>query len=897
MDLLRTIMRSIVRFVVVWLVSTLALNITAWILPGVAIHAIGTVPAWMVALAAAFVLGLVNALLRPLILLLALPLGFFVLFALGFFVNAITLWLTAQAFPTGMEIANWFAAFTGGFVLATTASFISTLLGIEDAGSFFEGVIERNLTRQRGDVSGEPTTGLVMLEIDGLSYYHIQRAIDAGYMPNVAEMIRRDGYQLSRVDCGLPSQTSACQAGILFGDNYDIPGYRWYDKAQGKLFVSASDAAEINARYAHGRGLLRGGASINNLVNGDAEISLMTAADLRGGTDEERRVRARDVYVLLLNPNFFMRVIGLSIGESILEVWQYFRDVIKGTQPRLNRLAHFYPFVRASTTVLMREVSGMLTMMQIVRGEPAMYTTWLGYDEVAHHSGPWSGYAFGTLRGFDRLLGSVRQIIKTKAPRPYELILLSDHGQSFGPTFRMRYGYTLKDFIERHMPEGTVVAHSAGGDDGSQSLARTAAELGNIQAQGVGGRMGQATTRQLQRAAERSAQEASVGEPDQTPATSREADVTFCGSGNLAQVYFHAFPHRASLEELHTAFPGLVDALVAHEGVGIVVATGEDGAVALGKDGTRNLQTGAVRGEDPLVLYGDADLRAWQIRRVAEFPSAGDLVIISTIYPDGSVAALEELIGSHGGLGGEQTDAFILHPADMTVPPTRNAVDLFPVLDARRDRPARPTSVPVPSRPRDDWSPNNLAAGLREIGEWLELAFNALTLDRPAYGAITVNGLMTGPAILLSVVGELISVLMEDPAAGGDGFAGRILSRYGLWLLTVGLTYGAARALRGRANFTQTFRVMGFAQTVNILELLRIATPIEPLVVALVTLYALIANWLAVAEAHRFSGWRTLALPVIYFGVLGLGSRLLASLPASLPAALETLIRHMNLLP
>ncbi|RIK14594.1 MAG: hypothetical protein DCC51_15675, partial [Anaerolineae bacterium] len=265
MDLLRTILRSIVRFVVVWLVSALALNITAWILPGVAIHAIGTVPAWMVALAAAFVLGLVNALLRPLILLLALPLGFFVLFALGFFVNAITLWLTAQAFPTGMEIANWFAAFTGGFVLATTASFI-------------------NLTRQRGDVSGEPTTGLVMLEIDGLSYYHIQRAIDAGYMPNVAEMIRRDGYQLSRVDCGLPSQTSACQAGILFGDNYDIPGYRWYDKAQGKLFVSASDAAEINARYAHGRGLLRGGASINNLVNGDAEISLMTAADLRGGT-------------------------------------------------------------------------------------------------------------------------------------------------------------------------------------------------------------------------------------------------------------------------------------------------------------------------------------------------------------------------------------------------------------------------------------------------------------------------------------------------------------------------------------------------------------------------------------------------------------------------------------
>jgi hypothetical protein len=33
--------------------------------------------------------------------------------------------------------------------------------------------------------------------------------------------------------------------------------------------------------------------------------------------------------------------------------------------------------------------------------------------------------------------------------------------------------------------------------------------------------------------------------------------------------------------------------------------------------------------------------------------------VISTLYPDGTVAALEELIGNHGGLDGEQTDAFI----------------------------------------------------------------------------------------------------------------------------------------------------------------------------------------------------------------------------------------------
>ena len=114
-------------------------------------------------------------------------------------------------------------------------------------------------------------------------------------------------------------------------------------------------------------------------------------------------------------------------------------------QPRLNRLHKAYPLVRAATTVFMREVSGFLTLMQIVRGEPAIYTTWPGYDEVAHHSGPWSSHAFGTLRGYDRFIGTLLETIETKAPRAYEFVLLSDHGQSFGATFLMRYGYTLKE--------------------------------------------------------------------------------------------------------------------------------------------------------------------------------------------------------------------------------------------------------------------------------------------------------------------------------------------------------------------------------------------------------------------------------------------------------------------
>jgi hypothetical protein len=319
-------------------------------------------------------------------------------------------------------------------------------------------------------------------------------------------------------------------------------------------------------------------------------------------------------------------------------------------------------------------------MMQIVRGEPIVYTTWPGYDTVAHYSGPWSNHALGTLRGFDRLVGSIRAIIETDAPRPYELLLISDHGQSFGATFKMRYGYTLLEFIERYIPEETITDEELDPEDGTLAMLATAAELGNVREQHLTGWIGEATAEQLQHTAERAA-----ASPVEASVSAEAVDVTFCGSGNLAQVYFHAIPLRATRGELDAAFPGLVDAIAGHEGVGVVVVADDDGVpVAFGRRGARNLHTGVVTGLDPLAAYGDVDLRAWQLRRVADFPSTGDLLILSAVYPDGTVAALEEQIGSHGGLGGEQTDTFLLHPAGISIPPTRNATDMYAILNARR---------------------------------------------------------------------------------------------------------------------------------------------------------------------------------------------------------------------
>ena len=523
-----------------------------------------------------------------------------------------------------------------------------------------------------------------MMEIDGLSYHHITKAINEDYMPTLKQMRDEEGYVLSRIDCGLPSQTSACQAGIMFGDNYDIPSFRWYDKDEQKLFVSGKDAAILDRRYAKGQGLMRGGSSINNMLAGDAEKSILTASNFKTGTPEEKKRRAEDIYLLALNPYFLMRVIVLFLGDVILEVWQGWRQRSKKVEPRLDRLHKFYPFVRASMTVLMRDVSSYLMTLDIIRGSPSIYLTWPGYDEVAHHSGPWTSDAFKVLRQYDRVIARIKDIIERKAPRPYDLLILSDHGQSFGHTFLQRYSYTLKDFVQRFVPEGTSVGATTGGDDGTLQLTSMAGELQNVQDQGVGGTTGKAIVKRAGKYADR-ATSAQLAEGELTTPVS----ITVCGSGNLGQIYFDLYPRRIKRNELDEAYPGLVAALAQHEGIGLVVVADEEGVpIALGKKGQRNLHTGQVRGEDPLKMYGDPDLRAKQVRRVADFPHVGDIMVLSTVYPDGTVAAMEELIGNHGGMGGEQTDAFLFHPGDMAVQPTTNSADTYAILNARRGTPA-----------------------------------------------------------------------------------------------------------------------------------------------------------------------------------------------------------------
>lgn len=687
MNRLRTTVRVLSRFAAVWVVDMLSLLATASLVPGIAFAGTSVGGQIVMAASAALLLGLVNLLVRPLILLLSLPFGAAAILAVSLFVNTITLLITSALLPE-FSVNGPLLAFVGGIVFAAINTVVSSVVTVSEEHSLYQNIVERLAARTPFANAGNGQRGLVLLEIDGLSYWHMQKALADGWMPTLAAMSARHGYRLTRVDCGLPAQTSACQAGIMFGDNYDIPAYRWFDKEQGKLYISGRDAAEINARYAKGHGLLRDGSSISNMMDGDAEKSQLTMAAITTDDAGENWRRAEDFYLLMLNPYFLMRALMLYGAEVVRELWQGWRQRLHNVTPRLDRTAGFYPFQRAAATVLLREVAASLAILDIIRGSPSIYVTWPGYDEVAHHAGPWSRDALQTLRHYDLVIERIRRTIHTKAARPYDLIILSDHGQSSGATFRQRYGHDLKSFLAGWTARDAAIAHLAGGDEANLSFAALGQELQNIETQKAGGVVGRAVARRGHRLTQRADALRQSGE---TPAPGVErADVIVCASGNLAHIYFDLAPRKLALHEIERFYPGMVAALVGLEGLGFIVGYNAQGeAVVLGKRGSRNLATGTVDGDDPLLPYAvepfaTVALRARQVRRIAAFPHAGDLIVNSALYADGTVAALEELIGSHGGLGGEQTDAFIFHPPDMIVPATQNATDLFPILNRRR---------------------------------------------------------------------------------------------------------------------------------------------------------------------------------------------------------------------
>jgi hypothetical protein len=285
--------------------------------------------------------------------------------------------------------------------------------------------------------------------------------------------------------------------------------------------------------------------------------------------------------------------------------------------------------------VLVRDliVYGVLTDM--MQGRPAIYATFSSYDEVAHHSGLEREDTLEALRKLDQQFARIDRA-RRYAARPYEIVVLSDHGQTQGATFLQRNGYGLDELVQRNLAHGGVSA-VAGGDEQEAMVGHAAAEATGQKAK-----------------------------PAKNDVSGR--DVVVLGSGNLGLVYLMEEDGRMTREELDARHPQLLSALSSHPHIGwVLVKSSEHGAVVLGGRGTRYLEEDRLDGDDPLA--GFHTTAAQHLLRTHGFAHAPDILVGSFYDPAlDEGCAFEELISFHGGLGGSQTQPFLLYPADLPVP-------------------------------------------------------------------------------------------------------------------------------------------------------------------------------------------------------------------------------------
>jgi hypothetical protein len=527
--------------------------------------------------------------------------------------------------------------------------------------------IARRLGVRQQVSEGNPAVGMIIIQIDGLSHQQLQRAMERGHLPNVSRMLGSGRYVASKWRCGLPSTTPAVQAGIMFGDNEGIPAFRWYDKANHRsmVFKLPGIASTYQSRLERNSpGVLLGGSSYVNVFDGGAYNSLFTLSTIEPHSFFEGVRGAGLVALFLLNPVRVLRVAYLAVREYATDALQRISSRLRG-QSYLPVIGIF-PFLRIVSNVIFREIETFAVLVDIYRGVPAIYATYYGYDEVAHHFGVQSLSAGQSLRHIDRSIGQIERLQRAHLTRPYTLYLLGDHGLTPSVPFEERFGQTLGETISEEL--GSSVNLGEGEDGEHAYLYQTRFLIDELQviernlappAAKVAHRISELVEARLARNNDEL--------PEWDP--SREHDVVVKSSGSLAHVYFNIVQHRMDLSEVSAAFPSLVVNLLAHPGVWLVVAREGEQVIIMDSDSILTFNSRGekrLEGDHPLVGLPEPDHAAEQIRRIARFAESGDLILFGSYEPGtDTVTCFEHQWASHGGLGGPQDYPAIVYPKDV----------------------------------------------------------------------------------------------------------------------------------------------------------------------------------------------------------------------------------------
>src|SRR6266568_1348384 len=448
--------------------------------------------------------------------------------------------------------------------------------------------------------------GLVILHIDGVSYSMLLRSLKKGYLPYLAKFIKEKHYRIDKYWCGLPSTTPYCQAGLLYGDNRNIPGFRWWDKKIGMLITFGSDTTfqKVSHKYFKKHPpLVANGACIAACYSAGASEAF-TLAYKENMSYSLFHIRAALLLRWIKNPIRLIDWLFTSIVYLLESFYKLIRTYVNNAQMSMG-----YFLKDILNELFIHHITRFAVRTAMAREFPVIFAGFYSYDEIAHAFGPHDSLSYKTLSQIDR---SIKYITRHKKYKniEYEFVILSDHGNISTIPYESLANEHLADKLSRILPRYII----------EEIPGKKIEPVKNI-----------------------------------------DGHILFVFSGQLANVYIKNVSGRLSYKKLKILYPKLLSFLLHTPEIAFIMI--KDGSNDLIITNERimklNKKNNGVYLKKFLAIFGDPDIIKHQLHRLNSNKTAGDIIFFGT-YKNNVQVTFENQVGSHSALGGEQMTPFIL---------------------------------------------------------------------------------------------------------------------------------------------------------------------------------------------------------------------------------------------
>lgn len=658
---------QLLRSLLIWVINVAAIQIAIALMPGVT-----TSTGWGGIFVFAALIAILNASIRPFLVKFTLPITMATLGLITLVINGGIFLLAGWLFPV-IQFNSFWQAIWLSIVVTLITWLMHVILSVDDSDSYYYSVVKRMGLKRQEESKHSDTPGHFYFEIDGLSRPILQKALAAGAMPTLQQLLN-ETHTVLEWETDLATQTCSSQLGILHGNNKNAVGFRWYDRAKQKMFTASNPrfVAAHEAEISDGKGLLsNNGASIGNMFTGDATITAFTTS-ASGRKDKTNPYDPLSYY--FINPFNYVHTLAMVIWEVILEFRDFKLQEKEQREPRVHR-GWESAIMRAFMCIIVPDIAIQTAIGELYSGRDTIYMTYAGYDELSHLSGLDRPEVMRGLNRADRALFFLLLAMK-ESPRPYNLVILSDHGQTMGWTFKHEYGTAFADVVKNACKPDSDMREMAGVDEVGIVVGDILSDIRKSFRSKISLDIFRKVTGFFSKTVE-SDDDVFVVDTTARKQPNKQEQVSASGfddlpeillqtGGNIGMIYFTKEKKQLDLAQISEREPKLIPTIAAHPGVSIVMVASAHGPLVIGKKGKKYLDwdgtgTEKIVGSEPLWMYTSNAAR--HLRRVAKYTTCPEILVLSKYDPETEqVLGFEPQCGAHGALGGPQNRPFLAYP-------------------------------------------------------------------------------------------------------------------------------------------------------------------------------------------------------------------------------------------